>query len=142
MPPRARCTPCQRCPASQPSSTASRWPPKRWCPEVHVQVLNPLSRPQRGEIGVRVGRVLIYVANREALASFVEAWTQAAARRSRRSVLTCRHRPASRAAPANTLPVTRTGPSGSGLFHLGKDNPIQGHIYRRRKPDGTWSRWH
>ena len=47
--------------------------------EVHVQVLSPLSGPQRGQIGVRVGRVLIYVANREALASFVDAWTRAAA---------------------------------------------------------------
>ena len=46
--------------------------------EVHVQVLSPLSGPQKGQIGVRVGRVLIYVANREALASFVDAWTQAA----------------------------------------------------------------
>jgi hypothetical protein len=47
--------------------------------EVHVQVLSPLSGPQKGQIGVRVGRVLIYVANREALTSFVDAWTQAAA---------------------------------------------------------------
>lgn len=47
--------------------------------DVAVQVLTPLSGPQQGQIGVRVGRVLIYVANREALACFVDAWTQAAA---------------------------------------------------------------
>src|SRR5690349_14049217 len=45
--------------------------------DVHVQVLSPLSGPQRGQIGV--SRVLIYAANREALASFVDAWTRAAA---------------------------------------------------------------
>ncbi len=44
-----------------------------------VRVLAPLSGPGQGQIGVRVGRVLVYVANREALACFVDAWTQAAA---------------------------------------------------------------
>ena len=43
-----------------------------------VRVLTPLSGPQRGQIGVRVGRVLVYVANREALASFTAAWAEAA----------------------------------------------------------------
>lgn len=43
-----------------------------------VRVITPLSGPHRGQIAVRVGRVLIYVANREALASFVDAWTEAA----------------------------------------------------------------
>ena len=43
-----------------------------------VRVLAPLSGPHRGQIGVRVGRVLVYVANREALASFVDAWNEAA----------------------------------------------------------------
>jgi hypothetical protein len=47
--------------------------------DVHVQAVTPLSGPQRGQIGVRVGRVLVHVANREARASFVDAWTQAAA---------------------------------------------------------------
>jgi hypothetical protein len=43
-----------------------------------VRVLAPLSGPHRGQIGVRVGRVLVYVANREALASFLDAWNEAA----------------------------------------------------------------
>lgn len=43
-----------------------------------VRVLAPLSGPHKGQIGVRVGRMLVYVANREALASFVDAWDQAA----------------------------------------------------------------
>ena len=45
--------------------------------DVSVQVLAPLSGPGKGQIGVRVGRLLVYVANREALESFVEAWLQA-----------------------------------------------------------------
>lgn len=44
-----------------------------------VQPIVPLSGPGKGQIGVRVGRLLIYVANREALASFVDAWRQAEA---------------------------------------------------------------
>ena len=47
--------------------------------DVHVQVLVPLSGPGKGQIGVRVGRILIYVANKEALQSFVDAWRQAEA---------------------------------------------------------------
>lgn len=43
-----------------------------------VRVVTPLSGPHQGQIGVRVGRVLVYVANREALASFVSAWNEAA----------------------------------------------------------------
>ncbi|GAA4123621.1 hypothetical protein GCM10022415_28960 [Knoellia locipacati] len=46
--------------------------------EVAVRVLPPLSGPQRGQVAVRVGRVLVYVANREALHSFLDAWTEAA----------------------------------------------------------------
>jgi hypothetical protein len=46
--------------------------------DVHVQVIVPLSGPGKGQIGVRVGRLLIYVANREALDSFLQAWGQAA----------------------------------------------------------------
>ena len=34
--------------------------------------------PGQGQIGVRVGRLLVYVANREALGSFLQAWGQAA----------------------------------------------------------------
>jgi hypothetical protein len=45
--------------------------------DVHVQVIVPLSGPGRGQIGVRVGRLLVYVANREALGSFLQAWGQA-----------------------------------------------------------------
>ena len=47
--------------------------------DVHVQVVVPLSGPGQGQIGVRVGRLLVYVANREALGSFLQAWGQAAA---------------------------------------------------------------
>ena len=46
--------------------------------DVFVQPIVPLSGPGKGQIGVRVGRLLVYVANREALASFVDAWGQAA----------------------------------------------------------------
>jgi hypothetical protein len=45
--------------------------------DIHVQVIVPLSGPGKGQIGVRVGRILIYVANREALQSFSDAWQQA-----------------------------------------------------------------
>ena len=45
--------------------------------EVAVRVLPPLSGPHQGQIAVRVGRILIYVANREALESFLDAWSQA-----------------------------------------------------------------
>jgi hypothetical protein len=39
----------------------------------------PLPGPGKGQIGVRVGRLLVYVANREALASFLGAWREAEA---------------------------------------------------------------
>ena len=45
----------------------------------HVQVIVPLSGPGQGQIGVRVGRLLVSVANREDLGSFVPAWGQAGA---------------------------------------------------------------
>jgi hypothetical protein len=47
--------------------------------DVFVQTIVPLSGPGKGQIGVRVGRLLVYVANREALASFLDAWRQAEA---------------------------------------------------------------
>jgi hypothetical protein len=47
--------------------------------DIHVQVIVPLSGPGQGQIGVRVGRLLVYVANREALGSFLDAWGKAAA---------------------------------------------------------------
>ena len=46
--------------------------------DIHVQVIVPLSGPGQGQIGVRVGRLLVYVANREALGSFLAAWGKAA----------------------------------------------------------------
>ena len=45
--------------------------------DIHVQVIVPLSGPGQGQIGVRVGRLLVYVANREALGSFLDAWGKA-----------------------------------------------------------------
>jgi hypothetical protein len=47
--------------------------------DVRVEVIVPLSGPGQGQIGVRVGRLLVYCANREALSSFLEAWGKAAA---------------------------------------------------------------
>ena len=47
--------------------------------DIHVQVIVPLSGPGKGQIGVRVGRLLVYVANREALESFLSAWARAEA---------------------------------------------------------------
>ena len=45
--------------------------------DVFVQPIVPLSGPGRGQIGVRVGRLLVYVSDRDALASFLDAWRQA-----------------------------------------------------------------
>ena len=47
--------------------------------DIHVQVIVPLSGPGQGQLGVRVGRLLVYVSNREALGSFLDAWGKAAA---------------------------------------------------------------
>lgn len=47
--------------------------------DTHVQALIPLSGPGKGQVGVRVGRLLVYVANREALQSFLDAWSEAEA---------------------------------------------------------------
>jgi hypothetical protein len=47
--------------------------------DIHVTTIVPLSGPGKGQIGVRVGRLLVYVANREALDSFLEAWGKAGA---------------------------------------------------------------
>lgn len=43
-----------------------------------VQAVTPLAGPGHGQIAVRVGRLLIYINNREALDSLLEAWQQAA----------------------------------------------------------------
>jgi hypothetical protein len=47
--------------------------------DVFVQAIAPLSGPGKGQIGVGVGRLLVHVANREALQSFLDAWAQAEA---------------------------------------------------------------
>jgi len=47
--------------------------------DTHVQAIVPLSGPGRGQIGVRVGRLLVYVSDRQALASFSDAWREAEA---------------------------------------------------------------
>ena len=46
--------------------------------DVRVQALTPLAGPGHGQIAVRVGRVLVYVNDREALNSFLDAWQEAA----------------------------------------------------------------
>ena len=46
--------------------------------EVRVQAVTPLAGPGHGQIAVRVGRLLVYVNDREALDSFLDAWQQAA----------------------------------------------------------------
>ena len=47
--------------------------------DIHVQLIVPLSGPGQGQIGIRVGRLLVYVSNREALGSFLDAWGKAGA---------------------------------------------------------------
>lgn len=46
--------------------------------EVRVQAVTPLAGPGHGQITIRVGRILIYVNDREALDSFLDAWQRAA----------------------------------------------------------------
>jgi hypothetical protein len=46
--------------------------------EVRVQAATPLAGPGHGQIAIRVGRLLIYINDREALDSFLDAWRQAA----------------------------------------------------------------
>jgi len=46
--------------------------------DVRVQALTPLAGPGHGQIAVRVGRVLVYINDREALNSFLDAWQEAA----------------------------------------------------------------
>ena len=45
--------------------------------EVRVQAVTPLAGPGHGQIAVRVGRMLIYVNDREALDSLLDAWQRA-----------------------------------------------------------------
>ena len=46
--------------------------------DIRVQAATPLAGPGHGQIAVRVGRLLAYVNDREALDSFLDAWRQAA----------------------------------------------------------------
>jgi hypothetical protein len=46
--------------------------------DTHVAVIVPLSGPGKAR-SVRIGRLLVYVVNRGALGSFLEAWRQAGA---------------------------------------------------------------
>jgi len=46
--------------------------------EVRVQATTASAGPGHGQIAVRVGRLLMYVNDREALDSFLDAWQQAA----------------------------------------------------------------
>jgi hypothetical protein len=48
--------------------------------DISVCAATPLAGPTKhGQIAVRVGRLLVYVNDREALASFLDAWHQAEA---------------------------------------------------------------
>ena len=46
--------------------------------DIQVQVIVPLSGPGQGQIGVRVGSLLVYRANRQAL-GILDAWGKAGA---------------------------------------------------------------
>ena len=48
--------------------------------DIHVQVIVPLSGPGQGQIGVRVGRLLVYRANRQALGSWMPGARQGVGR--------------------------------------------------------------
>jgi hypothetical protein len=45
--------------------------------DFRVQAVTPLAGPGQGQIAVRIGRLLVYVNDREALNSFLDAWQQA-----------------------------------------------------------------
>jgi hypothetical protein len=46
--------------------------------DVRVQACTPLAGPGHGQIAVRVGRLLVYLNDRDALNSFLDAWRDAA----------------------------------------------------------------
>src|SRR4051794_27492203 len=46
--------------------------------DVRVQVANSIDGANRGVIAVRIGKVLVYVEDRDALASCLDAWREAA----------------------------------------------------------------
>ena len=60
--------------------------------DINVTTIVPLSGPGKGQIGVRVGRLLVYVSNREALGSFLDAWDRPGRWQTRHSGLICRCR--------------------------------------------------
>ena len=47
--------------------------------DIRVEAATPLAGPGHGQIAVRVGRLLVYVSDREALDSFLDAWRRAEA---------------------------------------------------------------
>jgi hypothetical protein len=47
--------------------------------DIRVEAATPLAGPGHGQIAVRVGRLLVYVNDREALDSFIDAWRRAEA---------------------------------------------------------------
>ena len=46
--------------------------------EIRVQAVTPLAGPGHGQIAIRLGRILVYINDREALDSLLDAWRQAA----------------------------------------------------------------
>ena len=61
--------------------------------DVASQVIVPLSGPGKGQLGVRVGRLLVVdVSDRVVLGSFSQAWGQAAGLADKHSGLICRYR--------------------------------------------------
>lgn len=47
--------------------------------DIRVEAATPLAGPGHGQIAVRVGRLLVYVNDRDALGSFIDAWHRAEA---------------------------------------------------------------
>jgi len=47
--------------------------------DIRVEAATPLAGPGHGQIAVRVGRLLVYCNDREALESFLDAWNRAEA---------------------------------------------------------------
>ena len=47
--------------------------------DIRVEAATPLAGPGHGQIAVRVGRLLVYCNDREALESFLDAWHRAEA---------------------------------------------------------------
>jgi hypothetical protein len=47
--------------------------------DIRVEAATPLAGPGHGQIAVRVGRLLVYVNDRDAMESFVDAWRRAEA---------------------------------------------------------------